>query len=153
MNKGVSIGRRTLLIALSAAVCAAAAYGQEGSGRGVGGSFRRIATFPVFLNTCTGQPDACISEETVAEIVAASKDGNLLIYTDATAEMLGLVDITTASDPKPAGVIPMDGSPTSVAVAGDYALVGVDTSPISSLRPGNSGSYTFRQRESSGASR
>jgi hypothetical protein len=34
--------------------------------------FERIATFPVFLNTA-------VDQETVAEIVAASVDGNVLI--------------------------------------------------------------------------
>jgi hypothetical protein len=47
--------------------------------------FRRIATFPVFLNTCDGQLDNndCINATTVSEIIAASEDGRLLIYTDS----------------------------------------------------------------------
>ncbi|MGD2084179.1 MAG: esterase-like activity of phytase family protein, partial [Chromatiales bacterium] len=84
--------------------------------------FERVATFPVFLNTD-------IDNETVAEIVAASEDGYTLVYTDSALEALGFVDITDPADPQPAGVVFLDGEPTSVAVTGDYALVGVNTSP------------------------
>ena len=87
-------------------------------------AFRRIASFPVFLNTD-------VALETVAEIVAASDDGNLLIYTDSETENVGFVNITTPSNPLPlpADTLPVGGEPTSVAVAGPYALVGVNTSP------------------------
>jgi len=84
--------------------------------------FRRIATFPVFENTN-------VDEETVAEIVAASEDGMTLIYTDAVTGNVGFVDITDPANPQPGGVIPVGGEPTSVAVAGPYALAAVDTSP------------------------
>ena len=85
--------------------------------------FNRIATFPVYLNTD-------INDETVAEIVDASKDGKTLVYTDSETEQLGFVDITKPAEPKPLGAIDVGGEPTSVAVAGDYALVTVSTSPI-----------------------
>jgi hypothetical protein len=84
--------------------------------------FQRIAVFPVFLNTD-------INDQTVAEIVDASKDGKTLVYTDSQTEKLGFVDIKNPSDPQPAGVVALGGEPTSVAVVGDYALVGVNTSP------------------------
>ena len=84
-------------------------------------SFQRIATFPVFLNTD-------VDKETVAEIVAASRDGNLLIYTDSEEENIGFVNIVDPSNPQPDGIVPVDGEPTSVAVAGKYALAGVNTS-------------------------
>ena len=84
--------------------------------------FNRIATFPVYLNTD-------IDDETVAEIVDASKDGKTLIYTDSETEKLGFVDIKNPAEPAPLGAIDLGGEPTSVAVAGRYALVGVNTSP------------------------
>ena len=84
-------------------------------------SFSRIATFPVYLNTD-------ITAETVAEIVTASKDGNTLIYTDGKTEKLGFVDITNPSTPLAAGTTALGGEPTSVAVAGQYALAAVNTS-------------------------
>ena len=84
------------------------------------GVFNRIATFFVFENTD-------ISSETVAEIVAVSEDGNFLIYTDSATESVGFVDITDAANPTAAGVQPVGGEPTSVAVVGPYALVGVNT--------------------------
>ena len=84
--------------------------------------FKRIATFPVYLNTD-------INSETVAEIVAASKDGNTLIYTDGKTENLGFVDITNPENPLALGVTALDGEPTSVTVSGQYALTAVNTSP------------------------
>jgi len=83
--------------------------------------FKRIATFPVYLNTD-------INTETVAEIVAASKDGNTLIYTDGKTDNLGYVDITNPENPLPAGITALGGEPTSVAVSGQYALAAVNTS-------------------------
>lgn len=84
--------------------------------------FERVSVFPAFLNTD-------VDEETVAEIVDATKDGNTLLYTDSETGHLGFVDITDPTAPAPLGVVPVGGEPTSVAVAGDYALVGVNTSP------------------------
>ena len=93
--------------------------------------FRRIATFPVFLNTCDGQLDNndCLNATTVSEIIAASEDGKLLIYTDSATENIGFVDITDPANPQPAGLIHVGGEPTSVAVARNYALAAVNTSP------------------------
>jgi hypothetical protein len=86
-----------------------------------GSAFRRLATFPVYLNTD-------IASETVAEIVAATDDGMTLIYTDGASEQVGYVDISDPSRPQAAGVTRVAGEPTSLAVAGDYALVAVNTS-------------------------
>jgi hypothetical protein len=85
-------------------------------------AFRRIATFPVFLNTD-------VSLQTIAEIVAASEDGKLLVYTDAVSGNVGFVNIEDPANPLPGGVVDVDGQPTSVAVAGSYALVAVNSSP------------------------
>lgn len=84
--------------------------------------FSRIATFPVFLNTIIDQP-------TVAEIVAASEDGNILVYTDSKSGNIGFVDIADPTHPQPLGTVTVGGEPTSVAIAGNYALVVVNTSP------------------------
>jgi len=82
--------------------------------------FQRIATFPVFQNSD-------IDNETVAEIVTASKDGNTLIYTDSAMEAIGFVDINNPAMPLPLGILEVEGEPTSVAVAGRYALAAVVT--------------------------
>ncbi|MGA0839856.1 MAG: esterase-like activity of phytase family protein, partial [Pseudomonadales bacterium] len=66
---------------------------------------------------------------TAAEIVAASEDGRTLIYTDSPGEQIGFVDITDPGNPLALGTLPTPGEPTSVAVAGRYALAAVDTSP------------------------
>ncbi|MGF1466357.1 MAG: esterase-like activity of phytase family protein [Sandaracinaceae bacterium] len=86
-----------------------------------GPTFERIATFPVFLNTD-------VDDETVAEIVAATEDGRTVVYTDSETENIGFVDITNPFHPSADGIVPVDGEPTSVAVAGRYALAAVNTS-------------------------
>src|SRR5688572_3654345 len=89
-------------------------------------AFNRIATFPVAANL---PADRDAGKATVAEIVAASPDGMLLIYTDSPQEAVGLVDIADPKTPKPAGFIPLQGEPTSVIMSGASAFVGVVTSP------------------------
>lgn len=87
--------------------------------------FQRIATYLVCENTSC---DRDLIEETVAEIVAASADGNTLIYTDSPAGKIGFVDISDPENPAGLGTLNTSGEPTSVAVSGHYALVGVNTS-------------------------
>ncbi|MBV1870367.1 MAG: esterase-like activity of phytase family protein [Gammaproteobacteria bacterium] len=84
-------------------------------------SFNRVSSFPVYLNSD-------ITNETVAEIVAAADGGNTLVYTDGKMEKIGFVNITDITAPTPAGSIDVGGEPTSVAVVGNYALAAVNTS-------------------------
>ena len=85
------------------------------------GPFRRIASFPVFLNTS-------VEDETVAEIVASADRGRTLIYTDSEGENVGFVDISDPANPQPAGIVDLGGEPTSVGVRRAKALVCVNTS-------------------------
>lgn len=85
-------------------------------------NFNRIASFMVAENL----PEA---EETSAEIIAASEDGMTLVYTDSPGSSIGFIDITDPANPVAAGVFMPEGEPTSVAVIGNYALAGVNTSP------------------------
>ena len=84
-------------------------------------NFNRVSSFPVYLNSD-------ITNETVAEIVAAADAGNTLLYTDGKLEKIGFVDITDISAPVAAGSVDVGGEPTSVAVVGNYALAAVNTS-------------------------
>lgn len=87
--------------------------------------FNRIASFPV----CRQIEANCDTDmETAAEIVAASEDGLTLIYTDSPQQQLGFINIADPSTPTGLGVLALAGEPTSVAVAGEYALVAVNTS-------------------------
>lgn len=109
---------------LAGALLSAPAAAQMSSGAesvGDGGPFRRIATFPVFLNTD-------VESETVAEIVVAANGGRNLVYTDGATENLGIVDITDPANPLPGGVVALGGEPTSVASFRRYALACVNTS-------------------------
>jgi len=88
-------------------------------------NFVRIASFPV----CQQLDANCNSDtETAAEIAAVSSDGLTVIYTDSPLNTLGFVDISDAGNPAVAGTLALPGEPTSVAVAGAYALVGINTS-------------------------
>ncbi|MCG8441274.1 MAG: esterase-like activity of phytase family protein, partial [Caulobacterales bacterium] len=95
-------------------------------------NFVRIASFPVCSQDLADGCDATDAEgesiETAAEIVDVSEDGTTLIYSDSPLEVVGFVDITTPTAPAPAGTLAVGGEPTSVAVAGDFVLVGVNTS-------------------------
>lgn len=85
--------------------------------------FQRIGNFPVYFNSA--QP----ANETSAEIIKATQGGNILIYTDSPGEGLGFVDITDPEQPQPLGTMALSGEPTSIGIAGNLALVAVNTSP------------------------
>ncbi len=97
-------------------------------------SFKRIASFPVAKNTTDG---SVVEVETSPEIIAVTPDGNTLVYTDSPLEVIGLIDISLASEPKGLGTIDPGGEPTSVAVLGGQAFVGVNTSESYTEPSGN----------------
>lgn len=86
-------------------------------------NFTRISTFPVCL-----QQDANCDTDIVrrAEILDVSGDGNTLIYTDAPRQSLGFVDISNALSPQAAGTRDLPGTPTSLAIKDNFAIVTVD---------------------------
>lgn len=88
-------------------------------------SFKRIASFSTHLNLPADMDRKTI---TSAEIIAATPDGNTVVYSDSPLEALGIIDISDPASPKPKGIVALDGEPTSVAIAGNYAVVGVNTS-------------------------
>ena len=88
-------------------------------------AFNRIASFPVVMNMADGEDK---TRESSPEIIDATADGMTLVYTDSPLEALGRVDITDPANPKPLGNIALPGEPTSVAIVGDTAYAGVNTS-------------------------
>jgi hypothetical protein len=84
--------------------------------------FNRVATFPVLANL---PADRDAGKPTVAEIITASEDGQLLVYTDSPQEGVGFIDLANPEAPKPAGFLPLGGEPTSVTIVGGKALVAV----------------------------
>ncbi len=88
-------------------------------------NFNRIASFPVVMNMAEGED---MTRETSPEIIDVTADGMTLVYTDSPLAALGRIDITDAALPKPLGNIALPGEPTSVAVIGQTAFVGVNTS-------------------------
>lgn len=123
--------KRTTLAASLAVAMGLAAPAIAGNGTK---TFEHFATFDVTRNAGSG----------VAEIVDVTEDGETLVYTDAGAELIGFVDIRTRRDPRPAGVLPVGGEPTAVAVRGDYVLVSVNTSATDSVTcvdPGDDGVF------------
>lgn len=107
----------TSIAALTSALGAGAALAQT--------AFDRVASFPTPLNRAEGEDR---SAESSAEIIAASEDGNTLVYTDSPLGVVGRIDITDPANPKPLGNVAVDGEPTSVAVLGGTAFVTVNAS-------------------------
>lgn len=83
--------------------------------------FNRIASFPVAQNLPKGEDKA-----TSSEIITATADGNMLIYSDAPGGTIGFIDITDAKAPKAGGSLAIDGEPNSVAAAGPKVLITID---------------------------
>ena len=88
-------------------------------------SFNRIASFATPDNMAEGEDR---SRPTSAEIIDVTADGMTLVYTDSPLGALGVIDITDPANPRPGGTIALGGEPTSVAVIGQRAYVGVNTS-------------------------
>lgn len=88
-------------------------------------TFNRIATFANIHNLPAGSD---VTTETSAEIIAATHDGNSLVYSDSPLGGIGFIDIKNASKPKPGGFVSLNGEPTSVAVTTNTVLAGVNTS-------------------------
>ena len=95
-------------------------------------NFNRIASFATPLNMAAGEDT---TRETSPEIIDVSADGMPLVYTDSPLEALGRGDITDPANPQPLGNIALPGEPTSVAVIGATAYVGVNTSESNTAPP------------------
>jgi hypothetical protein len=118
-----SLSNTTILLLL----LAASSWSPKGDATSAS-SFRRIATFKI----CRKFDANCNDDtETVAEIVDATPDGKMLVYTDSKVQEIGLVDISDPSNPVHVGRIATAGEPTSVSVTNDgkYAVAAVNTSP------------------------
>ena len=87
--------------------------------------FNRIASFPVNTNM---PADADKAWPTSAEIITATSDGMALIYSDSPGKSVGFVDIADPKNLKAAGMVRLEGEPTSVAVAGQKVLIALNTS-------------------------
>jgi Esterase-like activity of phytase len=87
--------------------------------------FNRVAAFATPANMAEGEDT---SRETSAEIISASEDGMMLVYTDSPLGVVGLVDITDPKAPKPLGNIDVGGEPTTAVFVGNLIFAGVNTS-------------------------
>jgi len=96
-------------------------------------AFNRIATFDVVSNLPAG---ADPKKSTAAEIITVTEDGQTLIYSDSPGKRIGFIDITDPTNPKPNGIVALDGEPTSTVVIGNIAYVGVVTSETKSKPSG-----------------
>ena len=109
----LSFRHKTLILALTLAASGANAA-----------AFNRIASFETSANLPAEQQ----ANETSAEIIAASEDGNTLVYSDSPNKGLGFIDISNPKAPQPAGYLALEGEPTSVAVSSNYVLAAINTS-------------------------
>lgn len=88
-------------------------------------AFNRIASFAVMQNL----PDeADAATVTSPEIIDATEDGMMLVYSDSPLGAIGMIDITDPANPKPLGSVSMDGEPTSLVISKGKAFVAVNTS-------------------------
>ncbi|MDM7932542.1 esterase-like activity of phytase family protein [Tabrizicola sp.] len=87
--------------------------------------FNRVASLATPANMAEGEDR---SRETSAEIISASEDGMVLVYTDSPLGVVGLVDITDPKAPKPMGNIDVGGEPTTAVFVGSMIFAGVNTS-------------------------
>ncbi len=93
-------------------------------------SFNRIASISTTANLAGASSDKKLdwTTETSAEIIAASKDGNTIVYSDSPLQGIGFIDLKNPKQPKAAGFYKVAGEPTAVSVSDDVVLVGVNTS-------------------------
>jgi uncharacterized protein YjiK len=103
------------LSVLALAVAAAGAHAEQ---------FNRIASFPVSQNLPADQ----MSQETSAEIITATANGEMLVYSDSPRGGLGFLDIRQEEQPRPAGFLALEGEPTSVSALGNLVVTAVNTS-------------------------
>ena len=88
-------------------------------------NFNRVASFPVNTNISADMDNL---SESSSEIIAATADGNGLVYSDSPLGGIGFIDITDPASPKADGFVKMEGEPTSVAVLGGKVFVALNTS-------------------------
>jgi len=90
--------------------------------------FNRISTFNICEQIDSNcNTDVVASAETIWYFT--NSGGTFLVYTDSESENMGFVDISDPTKPKANGFVPLGGEPTTVRVIGDFAVVGVNTSP------------------------
>jgi len=108
-----------------AGVSLAVALGMGGAAANAASFFERINSYPVYKTLPEG---ADLSTETVAEIIAASKDGRTLAFTDSPGDAIVFVNATNPLNIQPIGRADLGGEPTSVAFGAHAAYAGVNTS-------------------------
>lgn len=121
--------RTTHLAALAAALAASTAIPAHADMM-----FNRVATFAVAGNL---PADADKATATSSEIIAATEDGMMLVYSDSPAGRIGFIDITDPKAPKAGGSIAVEGEPTSVVVARGKVYAGINTSESKDKPSGN----------------
>ena len=107
--------------------------------------FNRIASYPVSENS-----EAGAESETSAEIITATEDGMMLVYSDSPLEAIGMIDITDPANPVGKGIVALDGEPTAVSVIGGTAFAGVNTSASYTEPSGNMVSIDLASGEITG---
>ena len=110
-------------------------------------SFNRISSFSTEANIPADLDKT--KTESSAEIITASPDGMMLIYSDSPLEGVGFTDITDPKNPKGAGFIKTEGEPTSVAMGGlprsshgghiDRTVPTISSAPLTTNLPDDGG--------------
>jgi len=109
---------RKLALASAVSLCALCSTLANAQFNSATGLFNKIGTFDVMAGNGSG----------VAEITDVSANGKQAVYTDASNEAIGFVNIADPANPIGQGTVAMPGEPTSLIVKGNLVLVGVNTS-------------------------
>ena len=109
---------KTTTLVTAALLCATAGTAQADA-------FNRVSAFAVPGNLPEGSE---VTTETSAEIIAATADGMMVVYSDSPLNAIGFIDISDPAAPVAGGSVEMLGEPTSVAVLGGTAYAAVNTS-------------------------
>ncbi|MEM9247929.1 MAG: esterase-like activity of phytase family protein [Pseudomonadota bacterium] len=131
--------KTTLLATSMLAIAATGALAQDIS-------FNRVSSFGTYLNN-----GEAAGQESSAEIISATPDGMMLVYSDSPLQVVGMIDISDPADPQPAGTIALEGEPTAVSVLGGTVFVGINTSESYTAPSGQLAHYVLETGERAAA--
>ncbi|MFD2176212.1 esterase-like activity of phytase family protein [Veronia pacifica] len=134
---------RTLRMTFLAVACSVAAQGAIADITQPAG-FERISSFSTVANL---PADKSLDSETSAEIIAATEEGNTLVYSDGPLGGLGIINITNPKQPVADGFIALQGEPTSVDVLNHTVISAVNTSESYTQPSGIIGQWDLKTRQ------
>ena len=107
--------------------------------------FNRIASIPTTENLSA--IDKPWNTETSAEIISATHDGKMVVYSDSPLGGVGFISLETPGKPKAVGFVATQGEPTGLVVTKETVLVGVNTGQSYIKPSGHLIAFSLKKRE------